>query len=145
MERIERLRKVALNRYVSIDEFYYRFYKCYNESQDPCEFGRYANAFYYAFSELTPNITDGELIVGEAERCLTEAQVKEWDTVYRDIAQKRCELAGGSQDSHMAIDYDLILSCGLNGIIKIPEKLFFRAERLLFSRKNVSFGGDKAF
>ena len=87
MERIERLRKVALNRYVSIDEFYYRFYKCYNESQDPCEFSRYANAFHYAFSELTPNITDGELIVGEVERCLTEAQVKEWDTVSSDVAR----------------------------------------------------------
>ena len=65
MDRLDSLRRVALERRVPLDEFHYRFFKRYRESGIVGEFDRYADAFYHMFTKLTPNITDGELIVGE--------------------------------------------------------------------------------
>lgn len=117
MSRINFLRQVALDRVHCNDEFFYRFYKRYASSDIENDFIKYADAFYSAFSELTPCITDGELIVGETKNSLTDAELAEWTDTYRDIAIERCRLAGGGQDSHMAIDYELVLQRGLNGII----------------------------
>lgn len=124
MDRIEKLRKKVLLRSYSSEEFFYKFYNRYNESEDDTDYIRYSDALYFAFSELTPNISDGELIVGELENHLTELQKNEWKNVYASVAKERCGLAGDGQDSHMAIDYELILSVGLNGIIsRIDEYL----------------------
>ena len=37
---------------------------------------------------------------------------------YCAIAEAAIEQAGVGQDSHMAIDYELVLTCGINGIIE---------------------------
>jgi len=118
MNRIEELRLVALNRKTPLEEFHYRFFKKYKEKTEMKEFEHYANAFYYMFSTLTPHITDGELIVGECTNGLSEAEQKEWEAEYRNIAMEEARRAGGGQDSHMAIDYSLLLSHGIKGIIK---------------------------
>ena len=104
MERIESLRRAELDHVHCYDEFFYLFYKRYDESTLGSEYERYADAFYYAFSHLTPMITDGELIVGELRGSLSGKAREEWESRYRDICIERFRLAGGGQDSHMAID-----------------------------------------
>ena len=122
MKRIEKLRQIALCHPYVIDEFFYRFYKRYNENESSSDYLRYADAFSCAFSNLTPNISDGELIVGEIKNGLTASEKQEWENTYKEIAEERGRLAGGGQDSHMAVDYELILSCGLSGIIARIER-----------------------
>ncbi len=117
MERIEQLRKKALENPVFSKEFHYLFYKEYERLSDFPEEERYAEAFYFAFSNLTPSISEGELIVGKRDVPLSTQAQKEWENKYHPIAQMREEKTGGGQGSHMAIDYDLLLSRGINSII----------------------------
>ena len=117
MKRIEALRNVALNDPLFSEKFYYLFYKTYANLNHLPEEERYAESFYNAFSTLPPSISDGELIVGKRDIPLSAQEQAEWDTVYKPYAQKRKEQAGGGQDAHMAIDYELLLSVGINGII----------------------------
>ena len=72
MNRIEKLRQIALDFKFLPEEFYYWFYKKYDELKEKSEYPRYSEAFYYAFSLLSPNITEGELIVGEIANNLDE-------------------------------------------------------------------------
>jgi len=124
MLRIESLRQAALKNTHCNDEFYYLFFKKYSESSEGSEYKKYADAFRYAFSKLTPRITDGELIVGEIKGELFGKEVEEWEGKYKEIARERAAAAGGGQDSHMAIDYELLLSVGVKGIIeKIDKRL----------------------
>ena len=118
MNRIETLRLAALNRVYNMDEFYYHFYKRYVEYPDRPEYTKYSDSFYCAFSSLTPNISRGELIVGRITDRMSNVQREEWLERYKSIANERSAEAGYGQDSHMAIDYGIILSCGLNGIIE---------------------------
>lgn len=123
MNRIEKLRLSALNNVVNTDDFYYHFFKCYDEHMNLPEYERYALAYKYAFSNLAPSIDEGELIVGKYSHCLTDEQKDEMESKYRDIARATYEKAGYGQDSHMAVDYELILSHGLEGIISKIEAL----------------------
>ena len=134
MDRIESLRRAALSRRHSNDEFYYRFYKSYTEKEDLPESERYSSAFLDAFATLSTAITDGELIVGETSDGLTPSERLEWESKYRDIAKARASLAGGGQDSHMSIDYELLLSQGINGITEKIDSLIPNAngEQLAF-------------
>jgi formate C-acetyltransferase len=118
MDRIENLRSVALARSHSNDEFNLLFYKRYSDSTEKSEYARYSDAFYYALSNLVPHVTDGELVVGELSGRLTDSQREEWESRYKGIAEERCRAAGGGQDSHMAVDFELLLSDGINGIIR---------------------------
>jgi len=118
MSRIEKLRMDALCHSHINDEFFYKFYKRYSENKNGSDYLRYADAFFFAFSELTPYISCGELIVGEIKNGLNDFERKEWENTYKKIAIERWNLTGYGQDSHMAIDYELLLSCGLRGIIE---------------------------
>lgn len=124
MERIELLRKDALNNVLCADEFFYKFYKSYKSSSKELMQERYADAYYDAFTSLTPHIAEGELIVGRICCFMSSDEQKEWDMKYSDITKEQFAKAGGGQDSHMAIDYELLLSLGINGIVeKIDEYL----------------------
>lgn len=122
MERISLLRKQILENPAYSEEFYYLFYKEYNDSAVISEEERYADAFYSAFTNLTPSISEGELIVGKHDIPLSGERMQEWHDIYRPIAEARRNKAGGGQDSHMAIDYELVLSKGIHGIIKTIDK-----------------------
>lgn len=122
MNRIEKLREMALGHSHINVEFLYRFYKQYSENKNGSDYLRYADALSFALSNLTPNISEGELIVGEIKDRLNDSERKEWETTYEKIAIDRRQLAGAGQDSHMAIDYELLLSCGLRGIIGLIEE-----------------------
>ena len=122
MKRIERLRQTALDHRHCNDEFYYRFYKQYSNSAETSEKRKYADAFYRAFSTLTPKISDGELIVGAIDNGLTDSENREWEEDYQIVAKEACAAAGWGQDSHMAIDYEILLSLGLKGMIARIEE-----------------------
>ena len=117
MKRIEALREEALAPRGGQDEFFYHFYRVYGEHSGGVDPLRYAEAFAVAFGALTPDISDGELIVGKIGNFLTEAEKNEWNVIYRPIARRAFRAAGGGQDSHMAIDYGLLLSEGILGIV----------------------------
>lgn len=118
MKRIENLRNEALNFPVSQEEFFYIFFKSYFHKSKELNLKSYTEAFYEAFSKLTPCISDGELIVGKCVNPLDEDTQKEWRENYYDFAIEMTKDSILGQDSHMAIDYDLVLNCGLNGIIE---------------------------
>lgn len=122
MQRIEALRKIALNHPHNKNEFYYKFHKRYSESGIESEYQKYADAFYFALSNLTPFISHKELIVGETNDGLSDSQRLEWDSTYKKVMNERIRHAGYGQDSHMAIDYELLLSYGVNGIIARIEQ-----------------------
>ena len=118
MKRIEKLRSTALEYVDNRTEFFYKFYKKYTSMEESLESERYRESFYYAFENLTPSITEGELIVGKYPDALTDSEKSEWQKSYQPIAQARAHRAGFGQDSHMAVDYELILNLGLSGIMK---------------------------
>ncbi|MBQ9115693.1 MAG: hypothetical protein IJY04_01595, partial [Clostridia bacterium] len=115
--RIEKLRLEALNGKVCHDEFFYRFYSRYGEYDGTVDMGRYADAYVYAMEGMTPFISEGELVVGKSGNGMNEAERAEWNGKYREIARRAHNAAGGGQDSHMAIDYGLLLTEGIKGVV----------------------------
>lgn len=121
-DRIRMLRDKAVEPVISYDEFYYHFFKCMSQSEDQGTFEqRYVKAYSYAFAHVTPCIDDGELIVGKCSHLLAEEKKKECEEL-KAYAEQLFRIVG--QDSHMAIDYELVLDKGLTGIIeRIEQKL----------------------
>ena len=115
--RITKLRNIALSNTVGYDEFYLKFFKAFEKNRNLHAEEKYGNAFYDALFNLTPNIADEELIVGRCKNSLSESEKIEWDTRYLDIARETYESTGGGQNSHMTIDYELVLHHGISGII----------------------------
>ena len=124
MNRIEKLRAVALNTNLSRNKFDYLFYKEYNGYSELNEYKRYAKSFSYAFQNLKAIIHDDKLIVKNFNAHLSKKE--EWNNKYALAAQKRAALCEGGQDSHMAVDYELILSKSLNEIIKMIDGYLYR-------------------
>lgn len=122
MNRIEYLRTKVPADLIDRDELYFWFYECYVNSKGETMEDRYAEAFYHAFSHLTPCIADGELIVGRVENHLSEAQQHLYDTRYELVSDEFWEKYGQGQASHMAIDYELVLQKGITGILKTLEE-----------------------
>ena len=118
MDRISKLRLLALEPHKREDEFYYKFFKKFSSVNSQNKYDKYAQAAYYAFSQLTPAISDGELIVGKCDNIFSDSELKEWNDTYLAVAENESAIAGRGQDSHMAIDYDLILNAGITGIIE---------------------------
>jgi len=118
MNRLDLLRREALDHpAVDSDEFYYKFCKKYFSSAEGTLQERYTDAFCYAFSQLTPSISDGELIVGKNACSFSPEEYEEWNTIYRQKEIELTDSAGGGQESHMAVDYELILTQGISGIL----------------------------
>ncbi len=114
MERIEHLREEALDgRFIR--EFFYRFYKAHGKTTEKMTYDSYATAYVEALRNLTPVISKHELIVGKIGCIMSEEEKREWEDTYEKIAQYYAGNSPG-QDSHMAIDYELILSEGIVGI-----------------------------
>lgn len=120
-ERIEKLRSDALNCVISYEEFYYLFHKRFIQTYYHASYAmRYADAFEYALENVTVSIDDYELIVGKtASRPLNDSEQTEWNTLRKYSIPAHASPFG--QDSHMAIDYDLLLKRGIKGIIEDIE------------------------
>lgn len=134
--RLAALRAGALDATHAYNEFYLYFFRCFaeNEALGRLE-ERYADAYRYAFRHMTPVIDDGELIVGKAATPLNEEQQTEWQALRENVAEKVVPIFG--QDSHMAIDYELVLTEGLTGIqsrIDAALKTEADADKIAFYR-----------
>lgn len=129
MNRIETLRLQALDNKCCHDEFFYKFYKHYDDSDTLPKEQRYAEAFYFALSNLSSVISEGELIVGKYANRLSMEEAEEWNNRYMKIAREVGAAAGGGQDSHMSIDYELVLKCGISGIIEKIDDYLLRCDK----------------
>ena len=128
MKRIEKLRKRALEFDFCNDEFYYLFYKNYAQNEGMEEYQRYSEALYAALSALTPQICEDELIVGEYHSMLSACEKEEYLETYCPMVRTRWKETGGGQDSHMAIDFEKLLSKGILGITEEIETYMATAE-----------------
>ena len=126
--RIERLRDAAVEPFISYDEFYLNFYRRYAENEAlGIRERRYADAYRYAYEQTTPFIGEDELIVGRGAVRLTDEQQAEWEALKQNVARQTTVWAG--QDSHMAVDYELLLREGLRGVkARIEGKLAAETE-----------------
>ena len=116
-QRVKALRDRAVAPPVCYLEFYLHFYRYFSERSLPYSHENYGEAFYYACERTTPVIEENELIVGRAVRGLNEQLTAEWNGELGAFARATAASAGGGQDSHMAIDYPLLLSLGVEGVI----------------------------
>lgn len=117
MKRLELLRQKAIAPEISYDRFYLYFFTRYAENAHlETAAARYADAYRHAFEKLEPTIEEGELIVGLPPLALNEAENAQYrqlqNTVIPDIFHPPF-----GQDSHMAVDYELLLSDGISGVI----------------------------
>ncbi|MBO4299393.1 MAG: hypothetical protein J5998_11400, partial [Clostridia bacterium] len=120
--RIEALRQAAVEPVICYDGFYLAFFERYaeNEALSTRE-ARYADAYAHAFDGVEPVIDEGELIVGKASRPLPPEKAARWAAV-RAAQADPLDVCFG-QDSHMAIDYELLLREGTEGVIARVKRL----------------------
>ncbi|NLO81512.1 MAG: hypothetical protein GX094_00385 [Clostridiales bacterium] len=117
--RVQMLRQRALDKIVPgirSKEGQYLWYKGWLENYEAeANLIRLAKAKAYVLRNSTPVIDEGELIVGKpCYRELSPAEEEEWNSL-KDLVGKALPRTGG-QASHMAIDYEKLLSIGIVGI-----------------------------
>lgn len=118
MKRIEHLREAALCGGICYNEFFYRFYRAHGGEAACVTYESYAEAYMAAMDGMRPTIDANELIVGHAVDRMTESERQEWRTVYEPIAHRYMkDKRQNNENSHMAIDYESVLSEGLLGIV----------------------------
>lgn len=118
-ERIQKLRLHALDKKVPgirSKEGQLLWFRGWLENRDAeSNLIRRAKAKAHLLKNSTPVIDEGELIVGKpCYRELFQAEEAEWD-ILQECVPKASPRIGG-QDSHMAIDYEKLLSLGITGI-----------------------------
>lgn len=124
-DKIEKLRTVATHPHFQespqfdFTAMYYSFFKKYavNEAEGSRE-RRYADAFYTAMSEAVPPIGEDELIVGKPVHPLPLEKAAEWESL-KPLVNSFVSMGG--QDSHMTVDYALLLEKGVTGVISVIE------------------------
>ncbi|MBO4407529.1 MAG: pyruvate formate lyase family protein, partial [Clostridia bacterium] len=114
-ERIALLREEALEPVICRDEFYFLFLEYYFSHDSLPPEARYAASLLHAFSGLTPSISKGELIVGKCDLPLPEEKKELLDGLLSRLRDLLGDALQG-QNSHMAVDYDLLLREGTSGI-----------------------------
>ncbi|MBE6614329.1 MAG: hypothetical protein E7631_03390 [Ruminococcaceae bacterium] len=114
--RIESLRLDALEPRIDYTPFYYHFQKAYIARRgEVSSYCRFALSLADAFEKWGVAIAPGELIVGRpSEELLTEEERAEWALISRYAMGEQHVPVG--QDSHMAFDYDRLLTMGTTGI-----------------------------
>lgn len=125
-QRIERLRTKAVSPVITYEPFYLGFYRAMqgNEALGTME-ARYAQAYRCGFEAVTPMIDEDEIIVGKCARELTQDERAQFEAL-RPYMESFTERRG--QNSHMAIDYELVLQEGLSGIAARARKLRAQTE-----------------
>ena len=120
--RISRLREKTLTAEYNLDEFKYYFYKALADK--PLDYDSYAEAYETAMKSTGVYIDPDEIIVGRYGNSMTDSQKKEWEEKYLDAVEELYLKTNGGQNSHMAIDYELLLTKGITGVAdKIDAKL----------------------
>ncbi len=127
MKRIEKLRSIALNAVPSKDAFDFAFFKHYHENGGN-EFERYGKSFFDAYCELRPIIREDELIVGEYTPFASFEDERLWNEAYKDIKDHYQEHTIYGMSGHMAVDYEILLSKGLRGMIELVDSCLATCE-----------------
>ncbi len=130
--RIDLLRQAAVRPPLSYEEFYLHFYRFIQGRDEPLEL-RVAHASAYAYENTRVHISDGELIVGRSVNDLTEEERAEWEEMKQGIVKELD--AGGEMDSHMSVDYELLLREGASGVAARIDALMAETddeEKLIF-------------
>lgn len=118
--RINALREKAISPPHSFAHMNFKFYCRYNENEDLGSIEmRYADAFAYAMDNTAPAISMGELIVGKPQHPASEEEINIWNSGLHTLGEQVSTHFG--QDSHMAIDYSLLLTKGIVGVIDIID------------------------
>lgn len=121
-DRIERLRDRAVVPIIAYEIFHLHFFKKFDEDKELPFYEKYSRAYEYAFNNTPAIIEEDELIVGRSNYILNENERAEWEYIRANVVEKAVVMMG--QDSHMAIDFELVLSEGMLGVIaKIDKKL----------------------
>ncbi len=121
-QRIEKLRSAAVEPVICYDAFYLAFFERWADNQAlGSDEARYADAYARALGSMEPVIDDGELIVGKASHPLSHEKAERWRDVRASYADPLGVRMG--QDSHMAVDYELLLREGTRGIKDRIERL----------------------
>ncbi len=117
-QRVALLRAKALDPAISYNRFYLYFFRRFsqNESLGTVE-ARYADAWAVAFAAVPVLIDEAELIVGRAFTPLTEEEKQEYAALRENVAKPLFPSQEG-QDSHMAVDYELLLTRGISGLVQ---------------------------
>ncbi len=116
LSKIERLREAALHSGFDTSEYWYLFWKSFRENSWTVGLQtRYAKALSYIFENVEIALDPNDLIPGRiSSRKLTEAEEEEYKLL------REWTMAGGAapvgQESHMAVDYELLMKEGLCGI-----------------------------
>ncbi|MBE6731163.1 MAG: hypothetical protein E7564_05700 [Ruminococcaceae bacterium] len=120
LNKIKKFRNLALEPKITYLENRYYFAKryCENENLIYPEL-RYADAYKYMLENVSINIDIGELILGKPSNGITEAQLEELNEIYPKVINI---MENHGQDSHMTVDYELLLTLGTSGIKKKIEK-----------------------
>ena len=115
-ERIEVLRTFAVEPVICYDGFYLAFFERWaqNAAAETTQ-ERYADAYDCALHAVEPVIDEGELVVGKASRPLSPEDAIRWDEIRKAFADPLDVRFG--QDSHMAVDYELLLQEGVEGVV----------------------------
>lgn len=114
-DRIEKLRADAIDPLITTAPFSLAFWRAWRESTEGEEYARYADAFEAMLRSCPLSVDGGEAIVAKCAVPLTEEEEKEWSALL-PIADARVARVG--QDSHMAPDFDLLLTRGIVGILE---------------------------
>lgn len=122
--RIDALRQAALEPVIDYTPFYYYFQKAYLRHRwESSGARRYALALTEAYQNWAVSIDPGEWIVGKPSSVpLTAEEQAEWATINQyAVEEMHCPVG---QESHMAIDYDRLLTMGTAGVrAYIDEKI----------------------
>ncbi|MDR0451391.1 MAG: hypothetical protein LBH26_09025 [Treponema sp.] len=115
--RIDSLREQVFKYGHDYSEFAYFFYKSLKERDRSRPYAlRVGDAVYDAFDRTAPFIGEGELIAGRiANRPFSPEEQAEWELIKEYAVQTAPAQEG--QASHMAIDYELLLKRGAEGIM----------------------------
>ena len=144
-KRVKNLRDKAVAPFICYDEFYLYFYRYLKSEKGSIE-SLFGNAWEYAFRNIHPSISKDELIVGKSDYRLTEDEQKEYD-LYKDTVFKQYAYWEG-QDSHMAVDFELVLNKGIDGILKDIDVYLQNADeekRIFYNACKSALNGVLAF
>ena len=120
--RIARLREKTLTAEYDLDEFKYYFFKALGDK--PLDYFSYADAYEKAMKSTGVYVDPDEIIVGRYGNSMTDSQKTEWKEKYLDAVEELYLKTNCGQNSHMAIDYELLLTKGITGVVeKIDTKL----------------------
>ena len=117
-ERIARLREKSVSIGTCYEEFGAHFFDYIEKNGCEYNYDSYGDAYIYACEQVSVNISDDELIVGKPSAKFPNEDIEAlWYGKAANSPGRAKANAMWGQDSHMAIDYEMLLGLGVSGVI----------------------------